>query len=83
MPTLVIASTRCSVAVRAGLGAFWLMCGSAFQATAHDDAHDAFMAPVLRRGLRWSSPVQVDPATRLPSPGNWASKWMQTAAGGV
>ena len=26
-----------------GLGAFWLMCGSAFQATAHDEAPDAFM----------------------------------------
>jgi len=25
------------------LGASWLMCGSAFGATAHDDAHGAFM----------------------------------------
>jgi hypothetical protein len=24
--------------------AFWLICGSAFEAMAHDDAHDAFMA---------------------------------------
>jgi hypothetical protein len=26
-----------------GLGAFWLMCGSAFQATVHDEAYGAFM----------------------------------------
>jgi len=26
-----------------GLGAFWLLCGSAFGATVHDAAHDAFM----------------------------------------
>jgi hypothetical protein len=24
--------------------AFWLNCGSEFEAMAHDDAHDAFMA---------------------------------------
>src|SRR5260370_8890845 len=31
------------VGVLPGLGAFWLICGAAFGATAHDDAHGAFM----------------------------------------
>jgi hypothetical protein len=49
MPTLVIVSTRHALSqfalacVLPGLGAFLLLCGSAFQATAHDGAHDAFM----------------------------------------
>jgi len=34
---------RAEVGVLPGLGVFWLICGAAFGATLHDDAHGAFM----------------------------------------
>jgi hypothetical protein len=48
----VSASTYGSVGVLPGLGAFLLLSCSAFGATAHDEAHDAFMAfpPYTRTG---------------------------------
>ena len=57
----------------AGLGVFWLMCGSAFGATAQDEvhgaAHDAFMTlPAYTRTseggcIRWAV---------APNPADWA-----------
>jgi hypothetical protein len=47
------------------LGASWLMCGSAFGATAHDDAHGAFMTlPPYTR----SREGEVQPVVNRPFP---------------
>ena len=92
MPPLVIASTCCSLRVRAllascltdavrrraaslagrigaevgvlpGLGAFWLICGSAF----HDDAHGAFMALPPYTRTREGETRQMGGVVRTPS----------------
>jgi hypothetical protein len=49
--------------------AFWLNCGSAFEAIAHDEAHDVFMAlPPYTRTREGVAPPGSWPATLLAGP---------------
>jgi len=52
-----------------GLGAFWLICGSRFQATVYDAAHNAFMTLPPYTRTREGKKHQLEEWSELPPGG--------------